>query len=131
MFGLNCLCGFKRVSDQVTERVYKRIRCRVLCVCVPNIPRRSLLPPHILPPPLLCRTHHLACELMLLSSRGVLCICGFAQLPRVFSSLLHCLGTSSSRAKLSQNPLLHLLFPISPGALYVQLYSQYCHNSDK
>lgn len=66
-------------------RVYKRIRCQV-CVCV-NIPCCSLLPPHISPPPRLSLPmHHLACELMLLSSEGVLCVCGFAQLVRLFPS---------------------------------------------
>ena len=32
----------------------------------------------------ICPKHHLACELMLLSSRSILCVCGFAQLPRLF-----------------------------------------------
>lgn len=85
------------------------------CVCVytPNIPCYTLLPPHIFSAPLLNLPHaspSLRVNAFVFPRRFVcLWVCSAAS---SVSSLLHCLG--SSRAKLSQNPLLHLLSQISP-----------------
>lgn len=81
-----CLVWIVNVASSVSLTRYKRIRCQV-CVCIyiytPKIPRCSHLT-FSLRLYSSCPMYHLACELMLLSSRGGLCVCGFAQLPRLF-----------------------------------------------
>ena len=92
MFGLNCERRFKRIPDQVTVRVYKRIRCQVMCVYMHRISHATLCshPPHIFSPPLLNLSYaspYLRVHAFVFQSFVCLWVCS--------ASLLHCLGSSS------------------------------------